>query len=532
MPRTSALFLALLISISAFAADRTPADVALLVRDEGDPSAALTAALASPVALSRATAARVALVRNTTAVLPAVRAALEHETDATAAREELRALVILGSAADVDVAIAAAKKWPSSIDAAVADAVARREDSIELYLTKLRELRQRPGSSFFTVALWRHPERNALAGSRLIAAHDDRAWKSLLDVLRQSHVAMNAGVLAASLDDPSEELRTASVWYLVRGYAADPSLIGEPVRNALAQPKEVASNREGFARELLRRMLGSDKKDDPRWLQWLRSDEANRTFANEELAVYDWFTDAEYEARRNECGQLPHECAMPAKRQGKPKIASSAVAPPDFTLLNALPAGLADAIVAGRCRGGWLGLASATVDPAGRVQRLDLSRLSVPAPCAAALDAMLKLSLATNVSLKSPLSSDQVLLVHAGDAPMCLDEDAPSEVSQSGLQRVGGRISAPKVIKRVEPDFPESARRSMGGGSDLIMILEAVISKSGCVRSVRPLLQSPFGELNAAALRATAQWRFSPALLDGDPVDVIFNLTIHYMVKR
>jgi hypothetical protein len=56
------------------------------------------------------------------------------------------------------------------------------------------------------------------------------------------------------------------------------------------------------------------------------------------------------------------------------------------------------------------------------------------------------------------------------------------------------------VINRVEPDFPATARSAMGGDTDLIVILESVIAKSGCVRSVRPLTQAPFPELNAATL--------------------------------
>ncbi|HWS70732.1 MAG TPA: energy transducer TonB, partial [Thermoanaerobaculia bacterium] len=302
-----------------------------------------------------------------------------------------------------------------------------------------------------------------------------------------------------------------------------------PVRNAIAQPKELASDREGFARELLRRMLGGEKKDDPRWLKWLRSDEANRTFGAEELAVYDWFTDAEYEARRNECGQLPHECAMPAKRPSAGTIPSNPVAPPSFTLPDVLPAGLADAIVSGTyCNDSWLGLATASVDPAGRVQQLDLRRVPNANFCAKALETILRLSLATNTSIVSPRTSDDVLLVHESGAPLCLNEDPPADLIESGLRRPGGSVVAPKPIKRVEPEFPRSALQSMRPGSTAVIVMEAVISKSGCVRSIRPVLQTPMPEVNGAAVVAWSQWRFSPALLDGKPVDVLFNLTVNF----
>jgi TonB family protein len=87
---------------------------------------------------------------------------------------------------------------------------------------------------------------------------------------------------------------------------------------------------------------------------------------------------------------------------------------------------------------------------------------------------------------------------------------------------------APKVLKRVEPQFPASARESMGPNRNVIIIVECVIAKSGCARSIRLLSQSPYPELNAAALIALAQWTFRPGYLDGKPVDVIFNLTVNF----
>lgn len=537
MSRSLAALALLLLSTDVLqAADRSAVSVAALVNEAAPPTESLSAALASSDALTRATAARVALVRDAAALLPALRETAARETDATAAREELRALALVGPDADVDLAIAAAAKWPSSIDGAVADAIARRGDALDLYSTKVGKLRHHQASSYFRMALWRHPDRGALTGSGLLRHHDEDGWRGLLDVLREANVAMSGGVLAASLDDPSEEIRTATVWYLVRGYAADPSLIGGVVRDALGRPREIASDREAFARELLRRMFGAERKDDRRWLQWLKSDEANRTFGtNEPFELYDWFTDAEYEARRDECGRLPHECSLPPRRPSASSrtLASTAVAPAIFTLPDLLPAGLADVILgSARCSDEWLGLATATVDDAGRVRQLDLERTPMPGGCKKALRTMLALMLTTNTSIRSPHSSDQILLVHAAGAPLCLDEDPPSESAVEGLQKVGQSIDPPKVIRRVEPKFPRASVEALrrNGKSNVIVILETTITKNGCVRNVWPLTQSPLPELNGAALLAISQWRFSPALLDGKPVDVIFELTIIFRV--
>ena len=149
--------------------------------------------------------------------------------------------------------------------------------------------------------------------------------------------------------------------------------------------------------------------------------------------------------------------------------------------------------------------------------------------CKRAIDTVLRLSMATNTSLRSGFKGP-VLLVGSSRTPLCLDEDAP-ESSVTSTFRVGGAVQAPKVIKRVEPRFPDSARLQMGGGTHVIVIVESVIAKSGCVRSLRVLSQAPFPELNGAALMALSQWKFRPGYLDGKPVDVIFNMTINFKVN-
>jgi outer membrane biosynthesis protein TonB len=50
------------------------------------------------------------------------------------------------------------------------------------------------------------------------------------------------------------------------------------------------------------------------------------------------------------------------------------------------------------------------------------------------------------------------------------------------------------------------------------------------VRSVRLLSQAPFPGLNAAAVLAVSQWQFDPGRINGEPVAVIFNLTIRFRV--
>lgn len=97
----------------------------------------------------------------------------------------------------------------------------------------------------------------------------------------------------------------------------------------------------------------------------------------------------------------------------------------------------------------------------------------------------------------------------------------------NGAIRVGGAVRAPLVWERVEPVIPEAARKARITG---IVIVEVVIDKAGRVADARVLKPLPFG-LSKAALEAVRQWTFKPGMLSGEPVDVIYNVTVKIKVE-
>ncbi|HVG22666.1 MAG TPA: hypothetical protein VND45_00810, partial [Thermoanaerobaculia bacterium] len=92
----AAALLLICFAVSA-SAQPTPATVANLVHEEDQAKreTALRAVITDAKPLVRAAAARVAAVRSATALLPELRAALATESDAIAAREQIRALGLL-----------------------------------------------------------------------------------------------------------------------------------------------------------------------------------------------------------------------------------------------------------------------------------------------------------------------------------------------------------------------------------------------------------------------------------------------------
>ena len=92
---------------------------------------------------------------------------------------------------------------------------------------------------------------------------------------------------------------------------------------------------------------------------------------------------------------------------------------------------------------------------------------------------------------------------------------------------VGGNVKAPVAVSRVDPVYTEAARRARVRG---FAIVEATIDRQGNVIEARIVKPLPMG-LDAAALNAVRQWKFRPGTLNGQPVPVIFNLTVNFQLN-
>ena len=89
--------------------------------------------------------------------------------------------------------------------------------------------------------------------------------------------------------------------------------------------------------------------------------------------------------------------------------------------------------------------------------------------------------------------------------------------------RVGGRISEPRKMKHVAPEYPVLALKAQVRG---VVILEALIGPDGRVADVTVLRGVPL--LDEAASKAVRQWVYTPTLLDGVPVPVIMTVTVNF----
>jgi periplasmic protein TonB len=94
-----------------------------------------------------------------------------------------------------------------------------------------------------------------------------------------------------------------------------------------------------------------------------------------------------------------------------------------------------------------------------------------------------------------------------------------------GPVRIGGVIREPRKLRHVDPIYPEIARVARVQGA---VVLECTLTPEGHVSDVRVLSGHPL--LDAAALYAVQQWRFTPTLLNGVPVPVLMTVRVRFQL--
>lgn len=97
----------------------------------------------------------------------------------------------------------------------------------------------------------------------------------------------------------------------------------------------------------------------------------------------------------------------------------------------------------------------------------------------------------------------------------------------AGPMRVEGNVKPPKVVNKVQPEYPKSARDAKGD-----VVLQIVIDEQGRVRNPTVAKSSGNSDLDKSALDTIAQWTFQPATLEGKPVAVYFTITIRFTPEK
>ena len=116
-------------------------------------------------------------------------------------------------------------------------------------------------------------------------------------------------------------------------------------------------------------------------------------------------------------------------------------------------------------------------------------------------------------------------LAGGGSGP---NRGAGSGMGGGGVYTIGSGITNPQILVQTTPSYTDSAIKSKIQG---IIILQAVIRRTGRVDSFKVIRALGHG-LEEQAIQEIAQnWRFRPGTLHGKPVDVLATIEVQFNLR-
>jgi TonB family protein len=97
------------------------------------------------------------------------------------------------------------------------------------------------------------------------------------------------------------------------------------------------------------------------------------------------------------------------------------------------------------------------------------------------------------------------------------------ELEAHAAVAVSAETMANRIVTKVEPAYPEAARRA---GTEGLVVLDAVIRPDGSVKSLRPVSGPDL--LVQAATEAVQSWKFEPYLTSGQAVEVETTIAVEF----
>jgi TonB family protein len=104
------------------------------------------------------------------------------------------------------------------------------------------------------------------------------------------------------------------------------------------------------------------------------------------------------------------------------------------------------------------------------------------------------------------------------------EESVPGK---SGLVQVPAHVMASRIVKQVQPKYPEEAKKKKIQGT---VVLNVKIGKDGTVENLK-VVSGP-KVLQRSSLDAVRQWTYKPFLLNGNPVEVETTISVVYTLTE
>jgi periplasmic protein TonB len=108
-----------------------------------------------------------------------------------------------------------------------------------------------------------------------------------------------------------------------------------------------------------------------------------------------------------------------------------------------------------------------------------------------------------------------------------LAQDAPAkEKKEITRVRIGGQNMARSIVRKVQPEYPEKARKE---GIDGTVRLHIVVGKTGKVQELEVISGPEL--LQQSAVDAVRQWEYRVTSLNGKPVEVDTVVDVVYTLR-
>jgi TonB family protein len=99
-----------------------------------------------------------------------------------------------------------------------------------------------------------------------------------------------------------------------------------------------------------------------------------------------------------------------------------------------------------------------------------------------------------------------------------------AERTASGAYRVGAGVMAPRLLKKLEPQYSEEARAMKLQGT---VLLSVIVGVDGHASDIQVIKNLGLG-LDENAVEAVTQWVFQPGTLNGGPVPVMATIEVNF----
>lgn len=97
----------------------------------------------------------------------------------------------------------------------------------------------------------------------------------------------------------------------------------------------------------------------------------------------------------------------------------------------------------------------------------------------------------------------------------------------SGVHRIGGAVTAPRLLHKIDPEYSEAARAAKHQGT---AIFSVEVGVDGLAHNFQ-LVRSVGLGLDEKAAEAISQWRFQPGTLNNEPVAVRATIEVNFRLS-